>query len=132
GFYLKAQTGFFLVIEAKDFCEHPILSFDEKRKYCITDEAIIGKSEFKVDSELQFDLTQKNQFFNLRFTKQGFETLKMICQHMPEKTLVFIVNGKAAGTYNSKGLKPTLIMPINGIANSDEIKWVFENLKKVN
>jgi len=123
-----AQTGFFFV-DNKGHCSIAVKSVNNQDEYCITEEPIIKGSEFKTEGNLQYDLTQQNQFFNIRFTKNGFETLKLICEHMPEKGLVLVVNGKVAGTYDGKNLKPTLVMPVSGKANSKEITWVFENLK---
>jgi hypothetical protein len=128
-FYATAQTGFFLIIENKEHCAHPVTSIDFQEEYCITEIAIIKESEFKAEGELQSDLVLNSRFFYIRFTKSGFETLKMICEHLPEKHLVLVVNGKAIGTYDGKKLKPTERMPIIGKADSKEINWVFENLK---
>lgn len=127
------QTGFFLVVDNKDQCFQTIVSVDEKEKFCITEEAVIKDSEFKVDGEIQFaDLAQKNQYFNIRFTDKGLETLRLICSYLPEKKLILVVKGKAAGSYDNKKLRPMLLMPISGKANSKELKWVFENLKNPN
>src|SRR5258706_2710293 len=128
-FYAAAQTGFFLIIE-KGFCEHPAMSLDNTEKYCIPEEPIIKASEFKPEGDLQNDAITQIQFFNLRFTKSGFETLKVICEQMPEKKLVFVVNGKAVGTYDSKNFKPGQVIQISDKAKSKMISWVFENLKK--
>jgi hypothetical protein len=128
GYYSSAQTGFFLALDKTVPCTKSLVSLDEQQKYCITDEPIIKSSEFKVEGKIQDDLTQKNQYFNIRFTKSGFETLKLICEHLPEKQLLLVVNGKVAGTYQSKNLRPMSVMPISGTANSQEIKWLYENL----
>lgn len=130
-FYGSAQTGFFLIIE-KGFCEHPAMSLDNTQKYCIPEEPIIKGSEFKPEGNLLSDVSTQSQFFNLRFTNSGFETLKVICEQMPEKKLVLVVNGKAVGTYDNKNLKPRQVIQISGKADSKEISWIFENLKKDN
>src|SRR5258708_6315369 len=130
-FYAAAKTGFFLIIE-KGFCAHPAMSLDDKQKYCIPEEPIIKESEFKTEGNLENDPISQSQFFNLRFTKSGFETLKVICELMPEKRLVFVVNGKAVGTYDSKNLKPGQVIQISDKAKSKMISWIFENLKKNN
>ncbi len=124
-----AQTGFFLAIENKDQCPHLVKAVDFLQEYCITEEPIIKSSEFKVEGSLEYDLSRTTQYFIIHFTKSGFETLKLICSYMPEKQLVLVVDGKAAGVYDKKKLKPTQIMPINGKADSKEIKWVYETLK---
>lgn len=127
-----AQTGFFLVVENKDQCPHLVKAVDFLQEYCIPEEPIIKPSEFKVEGNLEYDLSQTTQYFIIHFTKSGFETLKLICDHMPEKQLVLVVGGKAAGVYDKKKLTPAQIMPINGKADSKEIKWVFETLKNLN
>jgi hypothetical protein len=127
------QTGFFLVVETKDQCFQTVVSLDEKNKFCITEEAVIKDSEFKVDGGILFtDLTQTDQNFNIRFSDNGLESLKLICQHLPEKRLILVVKGKVAGIYENKKLKPIQKMPITGKTNSKELKWVFENLKNRN
>jgi hypothetical protein len=125
-----SQTGFFLVVGNNDHCSRLVKSFDYLQQYCITEEPIIKEMEFKAEGSLQYGLTQQEQFFNIRFTKNGFETLKLICKHLPDKKLVLVVNGKGIGTYDNRNLKPTVLMQISGKANSKEINWVFENLKK--
>lgn len=129
-FSAAAQTGFYLIVDDKQPCEKSLFAVDKyiSTKYCVTDEPIIKESEFKVDSKILEDLTKQHQYFNIRFTKSGFETLKLICEHLPENQLVFVVKGKVAGTYASKNLKPAMVIPISGKANSAEIKWVYENL----
>ncbi len=130
-FCASAQTGFFLIAETKGNCSHLVKSVDyqNQNEYCITDEPIIKSAEFSVVGQLQYDLLKTTQFFNIRFTKSGYETLKLICDHMPEKQLLFVVTNKAAGIFDSKKLKPSQLMPISGVADSKEIKWVFENVK---
>src|SRR5258706_4779024 len=130
-FYAAAQTGLFLIVE-KGFCEHPTMSLDGTQKYCIPEEPIIKELEFKTEGNLENDASTHSQFFNLRFSKSGFETLKVICERMPEKKLVFVVSGKAVGTYDSKNLKPAQVIQISGKPDSKEISWIFENLKKKN
>lgn len=129
-FVADAQTGFYLVLDSKSPCEKSLYAVDKynSTKFCVTNEPVINESEFKVDSNILDDLGKQNQYFNIRFTKSGFETLKLICEHLPEKQLVFVVKGKVAGTYPSKSLKPAMVIPITGKANSAEIKWVYENL----
>jgi hypothetical protein len=127
---LSAQTGFFLIVDNKNSCSKPLYSLDGRQRYCVTDEAIIKDSEFKVEGNIQDDLTQRNQYFTIRFTKNGLETLKLICENFPEQKLLFVVNGKVAGTYDNKKLIPMALMPISGLANSKEIKWVYDNLTK--
>lgn len=122
-------TGFFLALDNTTNCK-PIPTLDGQNEFCITDEAIIKESEFKVDGVLQDDLLKKTQYFNLRFSQSGFETLKLICEKLPEKKLLFVVNGKVVGAYDNKKFKPSQIIPISGISNSKEIKWVYEALKK--
>jgi hypothetical protein len=130
GFFVDAQTGFYLVLDNKAPCKKALYAVDKyiNTKFCVTDEAIIKESEFKLDSKILEDLNKQNQYFNIRFTKSGYETLKLICERLPEKQLVFVVKGKVAGTYPSKSLKPAMVIPITGKANSAEIKWVYENL----
>ncbi len=131
--FAVGQTGFFLVVETKEQCFQTVVSLDGKNRFCITEEAIIKDSEFKVDGEILFtDLTQKTQYFNIRFTDKGLETLKLICQYLSEKKLILVVKGKVAGLYDNKKLKPLQLMPILGKTNSKELKWVFENLKNKN
>jgi hypothetical protein len=130
-FSAAAQTGFFLIIE-EEKCEHAVVSLDEKQKYCITEEPIIGTSEFKVEGDLQVETSTKNYFFNIRFTKNGFEKLKVICANMPEKKLVFVVKGKVAGAYDNKKLKPRQVIQIIGDTDSKSVSWFFENVKTSN
>jgi hypothetical protein len=131
-FCATAQTGFFLAMEDIVKCEHLATSLDFKQKYCITEEPIISETEFKVEGGLQNDLITQNQFFNLRFSKTGFEKLKTICERLPQDKLVFVVKGKAIGTYESKNLKPAQLIQISAKADSNDLSWVLENLKKTN
>jgi hypothetical protein len=122
------QTGFFLLVD-KGSCERSAVALDNKQKYCITEEPIIKQSEFKIEGELQNYSQTQTEFFNLRFTKSGFETLKLICDRMPEKKLVFVVKGRAVGTYDGKNLRPRQVIQISGKSDSKEIRWVLENLR---
>src|SRR5579859_2846644 len=90
-FYAHAQTGFFLMAEDRD-CSHKVTALDSKQ-YCITDQPIIDKSEFKAEGNLQREVVSQRQCFNLRFTKAGFEKLKVICDQLPDRPLIFVVNG---------------------------------------
>ncbi len=130
GFRAHAQTGFFLAIDSKGPCAKQIVSLNGSKKFCITAEAIIKDSEFKVEGQIRDDLTHKNQYFYIRFTKTGFETLTLVCKGLSEKELLFVVDGKVVGIYESKNLKPMQHMPISGPNNSREFKWVYETLTK--
>jgi len=130
--FSSAQTGFFLIVTSKENCPHLVKSVDYKQTYCIPNDPIIGGKEFRVEGNLQYDLTHENQFFGLRLTKEGLETLRLICANLPEKQLVLVVNGKAAGLYNNKNFKPAELMSISGKANSPEFHWVYDNLKDKN
>jgi hypothetical protein len=127
-----AQSGFFLVVASKSPCAHLVQTVDFQQEYCITEDPIIKPTDFTVVGDLQYDLVHENQFFNLRFTKSGLETLTLICKNLPDKQLVLVVNGKAAGIYRNKSIQPVQLMPISGKANSKEIRWVYDNLKSLN
>ncbi len=131
-FSVFAQTGFFLVVDNKEHCIHLLKSVDYQQEFCVPEEPIIKSSEFNVEGKLEYDVLKENQFFNLRFSQTGFETLKLICQRLPLKQLVLVVNGKVAGTFDSKKMKPIQLMAINGKADSKEIKWVYETLRDKN
>lgn len=128
GFCALAQTGFYLIVDNNENCSHLVKTLDYKEKYCITVDPIISGGEFHVEGSLQYDQSHENQFFSLRLTKGGVETLTLVCTNLPEKQLVLVVNGKAAGIYYNKNFKPTQLMPISGKANSKEINWVYDNL----
>src|SRR5258706_14260190 len=111
-FCALAQTGFFLIVTTKENCSHLIKTVDNGQEYCITGDPIIGGGEFQVEGNLQDDLLHENQFFSLRLTTGGLETLRLICTNFPEKQLVLVVNGKSAGIYNNKNFKPAQLMSI--------------------
>ncbi len=123
-----AQTGFFLKLDNKANCSLLVTSVDSKNEFCVPPESVINESEFKVEGGLQFNLTHSDVYFNIRFTKTGFETLKMICDFMPEKDLLLVVNGKAVNLTNKS--QPRQLIRISGPADSKEIQWIFENLTK--
>jgi hypothetical protein len=131
-FWARAQTGFFMMLSTKEDCSRLVKTLDFKQQYCVTEDPIISGAEFSVEGNLQYDLVHENQSFSIRFTKAGLETLTLICTRLPEKQLVLVVDGKAAGTYDNKNIKPTQIMPISGKADSKEINWVYDKLKNRN
>jgi hypothetical protein len=131
-FSSMAQTGFFLIVPNKENCSHLIKTVDFRQEYCITADPIISGKEFQVEGNLQYDLLHENQFFSLRLTTGGLETLRLICTNLPEKQLVLVVNGKAAGLYNNKNFKPAQLMSISGKADSKEFNWVYDNLRNKN
>ncbi|HLZ16859.1 MAG TPA: hypothetical protein VKQ08_07455, partial [Cyclobacteriaceae bacterium] len=101
-FSANAQTGFYLIIENIGKCSHEVEDFDGKKKYCIPENAIVNRTDFKVEGHLQYSLDLKEQFFNIRFNKSSFETLKIIHDGMLNSKLVLVVNGKAMGVYDRK------------------------------
>lgn len=124
------QTGFFIALDKKDFCVQKVIALDGKSEFCVTNEPIISAKDFKVEGGIKYtDLTQQTEYFNLRFTDKGFESLQLICEHFPEKQLLLIVKGKVVGDYESKKLKLVQVMPISGKAHSKELRWVYDNLK---
>jgi len=123
-----AQTGFFIKQDNKANCSQVVHSADSKNEICIPPAPIIGESEFKVEDSLQFNLTHSDIYFNIRLTNVGFETLKMICDFMPEKDLLFVVEGMAITLTNKS--QPKQVIRISGPADSKEIRSIFENLKK--
>jgi hypothetical protein len=125
---VSAQTGFFLKMDNKASCSLIVTSVDSKNEFCITPEPVINESEFKVEDSLQFNPSHSDIYFNIRFTKTGFETLKMICDFMPEKDLLLVVKGKTITLTNKS--QPRQVIRISGPSDSKEIRWVFENLKK--
>lgn|GEM_PF-5580115 len=131
-FCSMAQTGFFLIVPNKKNCSRLIKTVDLTQEYCITADPIISGEEFQVEGNLQYDFLHENQFFSLRLTAGGLETLKLICNNLPEKQLVLVVKGKAAGLYNNKNFKPAQLISISGKANSKEFNWVYDNLKNKN
>jgi hypothetical protein len=124
----SAQTGFFLKLDSKTSDSHLVSTVDSKNEFLVPLEPIINGFEFKVADSLQYDPIHNDQYFNIRFTKIGFETLKMICELVPAKELVLVVNGKAITLTNKS--KPGQLMRISGPANSEEILWIFKNLKQ--
>jgi len=132
GFCAFAQTGFFLIVPNKENCPHLVKTVDYKQEYCIPNDPIISGSEFQVEGNMQYDHTRNNQIFVLRLTTVGLETLRLICANFPEKQLVLVVKGRAAGLYDNKNFKPAQLMSISGRANSQEFHWVYENLKNKN
>ena len=123
----SAQTGFFLRLDAKTSESHLVSAVDSKNEFLVPLEPIINETEFKLADSLQHDALNNDLFFNIRFTKIGFETLKMICNSLPEKELLLVVNGKAINLTNKS--RPRQLMRISGPPNSKEISWIFENLK---
>lgn len=123
----SAQTGFFLKLNSKTSDSYLVSTFDSKNEFLVPLEPIINELQFKVADSLQYDPIHNDQYFNIRFTKLGFETLKMVCDIVPEKELVLVVNGKAITLTNKS--KPRQLMRISGPANSEEVRWIFENLK---
>jgi len=124
----QAQTGFFLVAEDRD-CSHKVTALDQKQ-YCITDKPIIEQTEFKAEGNLLREVPSQKQYFNLRFTKAGFEKLKVICERLPERKLVFVVNGQAVGTFEH--MQPKQVIQIIDTPTSKEIGKVLDALKKDN
>lgn len=104
-----------------------ILRLDAKLKYCVTDEPIIMESEFKVKGKIQEELSHKNRYFDLRSRKSGFETIKLICKHVPEKQLMFLASGKVAATIKRKKLQPMQVLLIRDRAGSKEINWICKS-----
>jgi hypothetical protein len=127
-FCARAQTGFFLIADDRD-CGHKVTALDRKQ-YCITDKPIIEKSEFKAEGNLQREIPSQKQYFNLRFSKAGFEKLKVICEQLPEKTLIFVVNGQAVGAFEH--MQPKQVIQIIDTPDSQEIEKVLNALKKEN
>lgn len=127
-FCAHSQTGFYLVAQDGD-CSHKVTSLDQKQ-YCITDKPIIEQTEFKAEGNLQREIPSQKQYFNLRFTKAGFEKLKVICERLPEKKLVFVVNGQAVGTFEH--MQPKQVIQIIDTPSSKEIGKILEALKKDN
>src|SRR6267154_6756995 len=85
GFCSIAQTGFFLIVTNKENCPHLVKTVDNQQQYCIPVDPIISGEEFRVEGNLQYDLSRNNQFFGLRLSKLGLETLRLICANLPEK-----------------------------------------------
>jgi hypothetical protein len=52
----------------------------------------------------------------------------VIFQQLPESKLVFVVNGKAVGTFDHK--EPKQVIQIYGKVGSKEIQEIFDALKK--
>ncbi len=129
GFVVMAQTGFFLIVPNKENCPHLVKTVDNNQEYCIPNDPIINGEEFHAEGNLQYDPARNNQIFVLRLTAVGLETLRLICANFPEKQLVLVVKGRAAGLYDNKSFKPAQLMSISGKANSQEFRWVYENLK---
>jgi hypothetical protein len=129
-FGASAQTGFYLIIENIDACPQQVEDFNGKKKYCIPEKAIVYRTDFKVEGYLQYSLDLKEQFFNIRFNKNSFETLRMIHDGMPNNKLLLVVNDRAMGVYDGKTFDPTELMHISGRAGSKEIHWIFDNMKK--
>jgi hypothetical protein len=123
----SAQTGFFLKLDAKTSDSHLVTTVDAKTEFLVPLEPIIPASEFNLYDSLQRDPIYNDEYFNIRFTKIGFETLKMICESLPDKELLLVVNGKAVTLTNKS--KPRQTMRISGPVNSKEIRWIFENLR---
>lgn len=132
GFCSEAQTGFFLVVNTRENCPHLVKTVDYKNEYCIPNDPIISGHEFRVEGNPQYDLSRENQFLVLRLSDEGLETLKLICANFPEKQLVLVVNGRAAGFYENKDFKPAQRMSVWGKADSREFNWIYENLKNNN
>jgi hypothetical protein len=126
----NAQTGFYLVTEDTKPCPHQVEAFDGKMKYCVAENAVVYLADFKVEGYLQYSLDLKEQFFNIRFNKSSFETLRLIHDGLPNSKLLLVVNGKGMGVYDGKTFDPTEAMHISGKAGSKEIHWVFDNMKK--
>ena len=123
-----AQTGFFLVPDDRD-CSHQVTGRDLKQ-YCITDKPIIDKSEFKAEGNVQREIQSQKQYFNIRFTKAGFEKLKVIREQLPEQKLVLVINGLAIGEFDR--MQPRQVIQIVFPSDSKDIETILDALKKSN
>lgn len=121
-----AQTGFYLVPDDRD-CGHRVTGLDLKQ-YCITDQPIIDKSEFKAEGSVQREIQSQKQYFSLRFTKVGFEKLKVIREQLPEKQLVLVVNGIAVGAFEH--MVPRQVIHIIFPPESKDIDTILNALKE--
>jgi hypothetical protein len=122
------QTGLFLVIEKGD-CAHIAMSLDSSQQFCIPEEPIINKTEFKTEGVLQQEALSQNQYFNLQLSNRGFEKFKLIYEHLAEKELVFVVDGKAVGTLQDS--QPRKVIQIIDRAGSKKLEPILEALCKM-
>lgn len=123
---VHAQTGFYLVPDDRD-CVHRVTGLDLKQ-YCITEEPIIDKSEFKAEGRVQQEIPSQKQYFSLRFTNVGFEKLKVIREQLPEKQLVLVVNGIAVGAFEH--MVPRQVVQIIFPRDSKDIDTILNALKE--
>jgi hypothetical protein len=121
------QTGFFLLMDKSSKCTNTALSMDKKTEYCITPEPIIEEKEFSIASNISFNLSHTEKYFNLKLTNKALSVWKLLARNMSDK-LVFVVDGRAVGFF-SGGKIAGQIISISGKGDTNDIDWVYEKLK---
>jgi hypothetical protein len=105
-----------------------VTSIDEKKDYCVAALPVIEETAFRLASDIGFNAAHTEKYFNLRLSEKGVAVLTLLAKSLSDK-LVFVVEGRAVGFFR-KGIISGSILSITGKADSNDITWVFEKLKK--
>jgi preprotein translocase subunit SecD len=128
--FSQQSNGFYFVIEDMRNCTNIIYTFDDKQRYCTTKEPILKDSEFEGISEIEYDLLRQSKFVKLQLSKKGFELLKKLTKQLPSKKLLLVVNNRVVGVFNGVNQVISRSIPISGPLDSQEIDWVYNQLRK--
>ena len=123
-------TGFYIVMPLNKKCPNKLRTLDGRQSFCLPKELIISELEFENVGEVKYDSVKEFTYLLIKLTVEGFKTLKVLTQKLPDADIALVVDGKVAGVFENPDLIVNRIVSILGGKDPAEIEWIHDKLKR--
>ena len=128
--YSQETTGFYVIMKYKKGCPHKLFTKDLTKPYCLTKEPIITENEFEEVSDVEYDSLLESNSLTLKLTMDGYKTLKVLTEKLPDTKLALVIDHTVAGIFDNANKVISRTLPIRGGIDGVEIEWIHSKLKK--
>ena len=124
-------SGFYINISNKKKCSNLITAFVGRDDYCVSENPIIGVSEFESISRIKIDPITGEQSIVLKLSPVGNRAWEGVLKNLPDALLVLVVEGYVVGTFKNEGYRKSNVIPIYAPRESSQLQWIYDHLKSV-
>lgn len=130
----EATAGIYITIKVnknKSGCPKELFAKDKKIRACVPIYPIISVNDFISLTVIKNDERKNFSYFSVQLSEEGFSKLKDVTQELPGSQLAFVVNETIVGFIKNISQITNKSIQVDGKANSEDVKWVHQELKKI-
>ena len=125
------EFGIHIQTKMDKLCPRVLTTLGTGEEFCVAEKPIFKSDDFESITPIRTVTMQKFSYFNMIFTKEGFEKIRKLSQELSSCQLILVVNNRCIGVIKNPGEIRNRTLRIDSSTDTEELTWVHDNLKKI-